>query len=627
MKRFLVAALMWPLVALAQQVYTTDCVANSNCTNAGHIGNAARSLWVDPAGIAITSSNWDENNGSVQIYQAGVSTGSLLSHGGGSGSAIAGNATYLWVPCQFNSHAAAGQQNGCVQRVLRASPNMVDIVYNVSVNTTERYKDLIGGLAQWGQFWAASDIAGNRVMVYNTSDVFQNSFPVTNPGALAFDRNGNLWVASGNTITDYARSTGTALQTITLPTGSNVTALYYDPSTTNLYVGDSGPDEQIKIFSSAGVQVGTFGDLGGYRNTTTGIMGQGGATRFMQIAGIGKDSAGNLYVLNQPWGHNFDLGRTGGTDLHVFTKAGALAWRVEGYNFEGIGAPNADASLFYSGQNIYSLTGYVANTVDPFAYPSDPRLVTDTTVYAGRGIGFGQLADVGGNKILVAVDQNPDTAFAFHFAPNSYIAIPDGTPFQPVGSRIRAGFWLDTQGGAWASYDRPANLIYHYPLIGFDASGKPSWSAPVQYTVPATMTGQLARIIYLPDSDTMILANKLGTDWTAIGTRVEVYHNWTTNQTNPLVINLTSTNPKSIAAAGNYLFVGYVHTVPNVDAFDLTTGTLKTTFTSSNPNVYVGNDVDSMYGIRAAILPTGQYVVTKDDYNGNSIVVYRWTPQ
>jgi hypothetical protein len=95
---------------------------------------------------------------------------------------------------------------------------------------------------------------------------------------------------------------------------------------------------------------------------------------------------------------------------------------------------------------------------------------------------------------------------------------------------------------------------------------------------------------------------------------------------NPVII-LTSANPKSITAAGNYLFVGYVHTVPNIDAFNLATGNLDTTLINSSPNnVDVGNDVDSMYGLRAYLRSTGEYVVTKDNYNGSSVVVYRWTP-
>ena len=126
----------------------------------------------------------------------------------------------------------------------------------------------------------------------------------------------------------------------------------------------------------------------------------------------------------------------------------------------------------------------------------------------------------------------------------------------------------------------------------------------------------------------MVLMNANGTDWTSLGGRVEVYHGWKAGHTtNPdLVINLkTSQNPKGRTAAGNYLFISYVHTVPDIDAYDLTTGADDLTMTSADPNVAVGNDVDSMYGIRAYQTSTGDYLISKDNYNENSIVIHRMT--
>jgi hypothetical protein len=70
-----------------------------------------------------------------------------------------------------------------------------------------------------------------------------------------------------------------------------------------------------------------------------------------------------------------------------------------------------------------------------------------------------------------------------------------------------------------------------------------------------------------------------------------------------------------------------VQTVPDVDVFDLATGSLVTTLANSNPAALdVGNDVDSMYGLRAYQRASGEYLITKDNYNGSSLVVYRWTP-
>jgi hypothetical protein len=93
----------------------------------------------------------------------------------------------------------------------------------------------------------------------------------------------------------------------------------------------------------------------------------------------------------------------------------------------------------------------------------------------------------------------------------------------------------------WAGLDK-TGYIYHYPLTGFDASGKPSWGPGIPIRIPESIK-PLTRIVYLADSDTMILGQGIvgSTDWTSIGTRIEVYHGWSAGNTtspNP-VINLT----------------------------------------------------------------------------------------
>ncbi|MGC6693510.1 SMP-30/gluconolaconase/LRE-like region family protein, partial [Burkholderia pseudomallei] len=140
--------------------------------------------------------------------------------------------------------------------------------------------------------------------------------------------------------------------------------------------------------------------------------------------------------------------------------------------------------------------------------------------------------------------------------------------------QVTAGFSIDNKGDVWAGLNG-TNAISHYPLAGSDASGKPSWGAPTSIPTPASVQ-PTTRILYLSDSDTMIPAQGIAGswDWTAMNGRIEVYHGWSAGnvtQPNP-VIAPTSPNPKSIASAGNYLFVGYVHTAPNIDAFELNTG-------------------------------------------------------
>jgi hypothetical protein len=129
----------------------------------------------------------------------------------------------------------------------------------------------------------------------------------------------------------------------------------------------------------------------------------------------------------------------------------------------------------------------------------------------------------------------------------------------------------------------------------------------------------------------MILAQSIAgsIDWTSMGTRIELYHGWLAgNATAPdPVINITTANPESSTAAGNYLFVGYVATTPSFDAFNLNTGRVDVTLTNSNPDkVDVSNDVDTMYGLRSNLRSAGEYTIAKDNYTNSRIVTYRCTP-
>ncbi|QGZ65317.1 SMP-30/gluconolactonase/LRE family protein [Paraburkholderia acidisoli] len=629
----LAVALTAALAPVCEAQYSTDWLANSYGSNATRVGSVARSMWVAPEGVIYTSSMWDENEGGIALYQNGQSLGSIGGHGDFQGGAITGNTSSLFVAMQFNSTYGSGKV-GRYNRTSRAR----DLLISVSDTTTERLADVVTGLATAGSLLYASDFPGNRVRVFTTAGVWQRDIGIAGPGALAVDAAGNLWVAqkSAGAVVEFGPN-GDKRNTIQLGATARPSSLYFDTQTAQLMIGDSGPDMNIKLYNVAGAPIatGTFGVKGGYLNTATGLKGQVGDKRFTRVAGIGKDSAGNLYVLNNPWGGSWDLGRDGGTDIHAYDGSGYLRWKLQSLNFEGNGAPDpgTDGVLFYGGTHVYAGAAggtFVANTIDPVTYPSDPRI---NLADHERGEHFAQVAYVNGHRILVAASQNPDTFYFFHFNPQSgYIAIPDatmpGAAFNTT-ARVRDGFCLDSKGDIWAGLDK-TNVISHYPLTGFDASGQPVWGTPKTTPIPRTIS-QLTRIIYLPESDTMILAQGItgNTDWTAVGSRVEVYHGWLAGNTgtpNP-VITISGANPKSITASGNELFVGYVHTVPNIDAFNLTTGKLDTTFTNSNPNaVYVGNDVDSMYGLRSFQRASGEYVVTKDNYNGSNLVVYRWTP-
>ncbi len=612
----LVFAILLHTIGRAQ--YTTTWIANTFGDNPSHVGNCARSMWVSPGGIVYTASGWDENGRNIGIYQNGITLGSMGGTKDSQGSAIGGDSNYVYT-------AQETPNSGKIGRYKRAT-RVRDLLFQASTSTVAG--DLIKGIVVFNNELYVSDSAGGRIAVFTSGGTLLRQWAVTAPGALALDSTGFLWVAQMGAATLRRFDTlGTASTVIQMDPSSRPSALFYDNAAAQLMVGDQGPDMNIKIYGNltgTASLAGTFGVLGGYLNTTSGIRGQTGDKRFTRVVGIGKDASGKLYVLNNPWGGTWDLGRNGATDIHCYSNTGTLLWTLQALNFEGNAAadPGTDAVDFYSGNNIYSYNGtdggvYKANTVDPYRYPWDARIqMSDHS----RGEHFGHLSYVNGHRILVANNQNADIFYTYYFNPSTdgYIAIPGDTI-----SKVRNGFDIDSLGDLWISQDKTL-AIQHYPLTGFAASGKPIWGPVVSTPVPASIR-PLNRLVYLPSSDRMILAGG-SVDWTLIGDTIQVYNGWNAgNRTPNVTITITRARAKSMAAAGDYVFVGY-YAIPNIDVFDLSTGALVLTMTSSNSNVYVGNDVDSQYGIKAFRKSNGEYLVTKDDYNGSKIVIHRWTP-
>lgn len=374
--------------------YTTDWLANSYGSLAGHVGNAARSMWVAPEGTVYTASMWDESAGGIGIYRDGKTVGSIGHHSEVQGGAITGNATSIFAEVQSSARGGSG----AVGRYDRKT-GVRDRFFQVSNASVGVHADRITGLATSNSLVYASDFPGSRVRIYTTDGIWQHDINVSDPGALAADARGNVWVARKDEgeIVEFSAS-GRQMKTIRMPEGSRPSALYWDAAENQLLVGDEGPDLNIKQYAFSGGHprlAGSFGVRGGYLDTTTGIKGQTSDKRFTRIVGIGRDAAGNLYVLNNPWGRGWDLARTGGTDIYAYDGTGRLRWNLHSLNFEAVAAPDPgnDGTDFYSGTNIYRGTAggiLFANTVDPFEFPSDPRLDP-----VQRGEHFGQVARVG----------------------------------------------------------------------------------------------------------------------------------------------------------------------------------------------------------------------------------------
>lgn len=177
--------------------------------------------------------------------------------------------------------------------------------------------------------------------------------------------------------------------------------------------------------------------------------------------------------------------------------------------------------------------------------------------------------------------------------------------------------------------------LAHYRLTGFDAAtGAPQWALPpTNYAIPPSIQ-PLGRVGYLADTDTLVLlqANVALNDWTSLGSRMEVYKGWVAGggyngQAPDVVVNITAANPKPAAFAGTHVFIGYCHTVPNIDAFSIHTGALDFTLINNSwAPVWSPRFLASVWCItsfrhashRSWARVRGQRrhsVVTKDNYN------------
>jgi len=613
-----------------QAQYKTSWVGNTYGDNAHHVGNAARSCWVSPGGIVYTASIWDENGRNIGIYQNGVVLGGMGGTKESQGSAITGDSSWVFTAQQAKA--------GTIGRYSRVTMRR-DLVFAGSTVAGGGGRpvgggDCIRGLAVFNGRLYVSDFGGNRIAVFTTGGTFVRTWNMQEPGALAVDSGGFVWVAREEDATIVRfDSTGRPCGEFRMQPGSRPSALYADRRRGQLWVGDQGPDMNIKIWNLKGEPKGSFGMTGGYLNPAGGLRGQMGDKRFTRVVGIGRDDRGCIYVLNNPWGGSWDLGRNGATDLHCYDSTGVQLWTLQALNFEGgaaadpgtdgtDGAEGADGTDLYSGNMIYHFTGKGggdawANTIDPFRYPQDARIQAGDK---GRGEHFGMLAHIRGHRILVACGQNPDVFYTYYFnaATDGFIAIPGDTIQPPV----RNGFQLDAAGGIWIGSGKPA-VIKHYPLTGFASNGKPVWG-PVVLTPAPVSIAPLNRIGYLPAGDRMVLAGG-SSDWTLIGNRIEVYKGWLAGNRIPnTVITLNRAQAKSLTVAGDYVFIGY-YAIPTIDIFNLETGRLADSLIAGD-GVYPGNDVDSEYGLQAYRRSTGEYLITKDDYNGSKVVVYTWNP-
>ncbi|MEN9352691.1 MAG: hypothetical protein RL318_16 [Fibrobacterota bacterium] len=345
----------------------------------------------------------------------------------------------------------------------------------------------------------------------------------------------------------------------TLRSVTDPTALAFDRSG-NLLVADNGPDQNVKIFAMDAPKprlLRTFGDSGGVFAGP--VSGRAGTRRFWGIRGLGVDSTGNVYVGNT----GIPMQTMGGTDIRVFSgKDSSLLWQVQGLSFvnSADADPASDAKSVFLNAKRFEMDWsqapgrswkLAATTLDPFRYPSDPRIVQPMeSVFLRR---------IQGKLFQFSTSMTGDFLAIHRFVEGSEIAVPAGficlrdakvawmADSAPAFERNEANkrvrwAWMDRNGdgipqkseyalydnfniysqslevgedgalwtggqGDWSVQFQGGGLV-GYGLDSLDKWGVPHWnlSKPNHVDVPFPAdSGFVGRMKYLTGSDVMYL--------------------------------------------------------------------------------------------------------------------------
>lgn len=432
-----------------------------------------------------------------------------------------------------------------------------------------------------------------------------------------------------------------------------------------LMVADSqtSPRQQVLFYDVSDLKnpklTRAFGDYGGIGS---GKPGEITPTKFWGIRGIGMDAAGNLYVAMSEMG----------TVLRTFSPQGKLVWELHGEFFCDVACadPADDAQSVWGIQERYAMdwsqppgrdSRWVSYTLDRHQYPNDPRGLTYVKQNGEHGLTSPQIVYLNGRRFLFVGGMFASN-FINIFRFDGEMAIPSGLilqwgnnlyrteqkwpPHKPAGASIwrdlngdgdcqpdefapntphvhPGPFWVDRKGNIWMAYG-----FFRYDFQGLDAKGNPIYTAD-KITVLDKPDGvnKIARVVYLDDSDTLIVAEE-GRDMRHIS-RVFVCRGYLAGG-RKTVSFAPGAGPQAgcVAVAGGYVFTGGWKERGRIWINRLSDGAEVGVF---DPGPTVGGVentgwIDLLTGINAFKRSTGEYLVfVEENYKAKSLI-YRWKP-
>ncbi len=636
-------------------------------------------LWVKPDGTCYTNSFWDEAGNNGGIYKDGELVGRLaFSHDDFSGGVgITGDESAVYAGNWMNI-IRFGFDGTILAQVPASKTPTKDKARSVKGLAADSPHDLL---------FATQDL-DNQVQVWKKSSLtLLRSWPLDRPGACATAGDGTVWVAQvadaskpGNVL--HYDSMGNFLhQQINGDKGFDPQALCFDAKG-RLLVADNGPDQNVKIYSLGDLPslVSTFGTTHGIFSGTPGEV---GPLKFSGLTGIGVDSSGTIYV-----GQN-NVGKAafwngGGSILESYTESGTRNWEIHGLEFVDCASAdraseNGDSLDVYSKYNHYALdlsktkpgseATWKGHTLNQFKYPNDQRYTraNDNFDYTGGTA----IRTIGGKKIMFVFDMQARRLLWYRFQPDTdgEIAVPaglieqnayynityPGSPAEkefiwcdangngqtekgeyasgPGTPNLAYGWWVDSRGDIWQCNNYNDKIgLRHWKAQGLNKFGVPIYDYdPAHYEAfarPPNTHGDLKRVIYFPETDTMILSSWSVTADRDAGDRVTRFNNWSRgNRTAAWDIKIPRAT--AITAEGDYMFVAYGGLGNDlesgkIDVYRLGDG-IKIGRIHAGPEVMsIEGAMDIPYGVSAYKRPNGEYLIFEEDDWHAKLLLYRW---
>jgi hypothetical protein len=433
-----------------------------------------------------------------------------------------------------------------------------------------------------------------------------------------------------------------------------------------LMVADSqtSPRQQVLFYDIANPKepklTHAFGDYGGI---ASGKPGEVTPTKLWGIRGLGMDAAGNLYVAMSEMG----------SCLRQFSPEGKLLWELRGDFFVDLACadPESDGRDVWGIQEHYimdyaqppgresRLAGY---SLARSKYPNDPRGLTFVKQNGEHGLTSPQVVYLNGRRFLFVGGMFASN-FINIFRYDGEIAVPSGLilqwgnnlyrteqkwppnkppgkasiwrdlngdgdyeadEFAPNTDRIHPGpFWVDKKGNIWMAYG-----FFRYDFQGLDTQGNPVYSGDkITVLEPPEGVKKIARVVYLDESDTLIVADE-GSDMRHISRVVVCKGYLAGNRKTVSFAPGAGKEAECVGAAGDYAFTGGWKGRGKIWINRLSDGAEAGSF---DPGPTVGGVentgwIDIFTGISAHRRSNGEYLVfVEEDYKAK-VLLYRWKP-